>query len=365
MCELFLQYSRSGSINEQTLAKLLTEAIEKGACRNSDGFGIFNEKGDIFKTDEQLGWKHYKTISALFEDSKWIVLHLRMATTGSVKEQNAHPFEHNGNVLAHNGVTYPPTEYEDDRPDSYHILREIHQQKEGNTVKGIQDAMSKISGSVSIFLKDYKGKLYYFRDGKPFTFAYKPETEEILGATVGRRLSDMESDEEGELDFFSSKMTKQPKEGRIFKIDDSGIHTTDTFDMADAYYGGATGSVYNGRRGRYKAPSKNDSDFREEEWDDGYKDRKNGKVIKESDYEKWKAKVQELEDKGYIEEDHYHSANEPQSCELDDSDGSLAEMDENRERLDALPRPEASLEPDNTQNPETGLKQLFEGGEEE
>lgn len=261
MCELYFQYSRNGSISSKTLTKLLTEAIGKGACRNSDGFGIFNEKGDIFKADETLDWKHYNTIHTMFSDSKWIVLHLRMATHGSVKKKNAHPFEHEGNILAHNGVTTPPKEFERDRPDSYHILREIHRQKDGDTVKAIKSAMKETQGSASIFLRDFKGKLYYFRDGKPFTFAFKEDTNEIVGATVKRRLTEMEDDEEKTLDFFHDKVMKEPEEGKIYKIDDSGLHVTNTFDMPDRFsYSGGTGSIYSNRRRRQRRMRKWESD---------------------------------------------------------------------------------------------------------
>lgn len=236
MCELFFQYSREGSINLQVLRRLVTTAIEKASTRNSDGFGLYDRQGNIYKSGDEMDYEHMEDIEKIFQDSKYVVLHLRMATDGSVCKENSHPFQHESYRLSHNGVTTPPEEYEEDRADSYHLLRDIHRRDTGDTVQAIKDTMSETSGSVSIFLKNDKDQLYYFRKRKSFTFGYLPEVNEVVGATKERRLETAFSGVEN-LNFFEdAPMTKKdPEEGVIYKIDDNGIHHTGDFKLGRRY----------------------------------------------------------------------------------------------------------------------------------
>lgn len=189
MCEIFFLYSETGSIDTKHFAGLLHTAVNEAAERNSDGFGIYNEDKQVFKSDEKLDYKHIDQIIRQFKDSQFIVLHLRLATQGSVMVENSHPFKHKTNVLVHNGTVDTPRQYEKGRADSYQLLRDIYKRKDRDTVAAIQDSMSKTTGSVSVFLHDYKDDLYYFRSRSNFAFAEVEGTDEIVGATVESRLS--------------------------------------------------------------------------------------------------------------------------------------------------------------------------------
>jgi hypothetical protein len=268
MCEIFFLYSKTGSIDTTNFAALLHTAVNEASERNSDGFGIYNEEKQVFKSDEKLDYKHLDQVIKQFKDSQFIVLHLRLATQGSVVVKNSHPFKHKTNVLVHNGTVNTPRKYEKGRADSYQLLRDIYKRKDGDTVAAIQDSMSKTTGSVSVFLHDYKGDLYYFRERSNFTFAEVEGTDEIVGATVGSRLSSIFSP--------SRLQTFAPAEGEIFRVEDE-VRKVAEFDTS--YYSGGSDVVYSHGHGhRYRRPY----------WDD--------ELVQESDYEKWKQKQEEEEE---------------------------------------------------------------------
>lgn len=231
MCEIFFLYGRNDQINPDSLEKLLKTALQ-AAHRNSDGFGIFNEKKQSFKTAKKLKNGHIPNLVNQFADSKFVVIHLRLATTGSVCKANSHPFRHNNDMLVHNGVVRGYNNYEKDRADSYHMLRQIVDERSGgDTVQGIQDAMNDISGRVSVFMHDKNHDLYYFRDGSKFTFAHNPVTNEYVGATDGDKLNDVWDDNIGHVPYFDNLNKKDPEEGNILKITDENIKKVATFDM--------------------------------------------------------------------------------------------------------------------------------------
>ncbi|MFU1780237.1 class II glutamine amidotransferase [Haloarcula japonica] len=253
MCEIFFQYSKSGRINTQALVSLLFTAVREASHNNSDGFGVFNEEKQVLKSSDKLEYDHINRIVEEFKGSKFVVIHLRMATQGEVAKRNSHPFKHRENVLVHNGSVDTPKRFEKGRADSYQLLREIHRRKDGDTVQAIRDSLRKTSGSVSVFLHDYKDDLYYFRDTSDFTFGEIEETGEIVGATRRRRLHSAFPNTR--LELFT------PSEQEIYKITDEGVVKADRFEMKTLYRGG-TDSVYgHGRR-----------------------------VTGETDYEKWRKK---------------------------------------------------------------------------
>jgi len=267
MCEIFFLYSNSGSIDTTHFAGLLHTAVNEASERNSDGFGIYNEEKRLFKSDEKLDYKHLDQIIQQFKDSQFIVLHLRLATQGGVMVKNSHPFKHKTNILVHNGTVSTPRKYQKGRADSYQLLRDIYKRKDGDTVAAIQDSMSKTTGSVSVFLHDYKNDLYYFRETSNFTFAEVEGTDEIVGATVESRLSSI---------FAPVRLqTFTPGEGDIFRIEDE-VRKVGEFDTS--YYSGGSDVVYSyGHGHRYNSTN----------WED--------ELVQETDYEKWKRKQEEEE----------------------------------------------------------------------
>lgn len=256
MCEIFFLYSRNGTVNRESLKNLLKAALP-AAKRNNDGFGIFNDQKDSFKTKKKLKNGHIPNMVDRFEDSKFVVVHLRLATQGSVCTENAHPFQHNNNLLVHNGGVTPEYSYSQDRADSYDMLRDIMAKREdGETVEAIKDSMQDTSGRVSVFLHDDQHRLYYFRETSKFTFAVNPVTNEYVGATKGRRLHDIWEDDRGQVNFFDNLQTKDPEQNKIYRIDEEDIHEVGEFDM-DTYKTAGNNSRTRGAKQTWRSTSKN------------------------------------------------------------------------------------------------------------
>jgi len=264
MCEIYFLYNESEPVKTSNLIRLLHVAVQEGATRNSDGFGLFNEDREVYKSEEQLKFEDLTEIIERYKDSQFVVLHLRWATQGAVCYENSHPFKHRRNLLVHNGSVTPENDFKDGRADSYQLLRDIYKRKDSDTVKAVQDSLNNTSGSVSVFLYDYKDELYYFRDGSRFQFARLKDTGEIAGATVGRRLDSAFGWEN--LEF------KEPGEEKLYKINGE-VEKVDQFQMTSQIVTDRSDSVYSGYgySGRYQE--------QEEE------------LIQESDYEEWEKKM--------------------------------------------------------------------------
>lgn len=252
MCEIFFLYARNGTVTTESLENLLKAALP-AAKRNNDGFGIFNEKKKMFKTKKKLKNGHIPNMVDEFEDSKFVVVHLRLMTQGSVCKANAHPFKHENNVLVHNGGVTNPRVYDGDRADSYNMLRNIEKNNDGDTVDAIKETMSETSGRVSVFLHDDNHDLYYFRETSKFTFAMNPVTQEYVGATRGKRLHNIWDDDRGQVSFFDNLQTRDPEEGEIYKIDDQNIHHVDDFEMDTMSY--TTGQAWRSQGKSYPGRS--------------------------------------------------------------------------------------------------------------
>lgn len=250
MCEIFFLYGRNGQINPDSLEKLLQTALN-AADRNSDGFGIFNDKKQTFKTAKKLKNGHIPNIVNEYANSKFVVVHLRLATNGSVCQENSHPFTHNNNIMVHNGVVRRTGDWGEDNTDSYEMMRDILDNKEdGKTVEAIEDTMNDLRGRVSVFLHDENHNLYYFRETSTFTFAHNPVTNEYVGATLGKRLTNIWDDQIGHVGYFDNLSQKEPEEGNILKITDENIEKVGEFDMSYTSYKN-TGKSFDGhpRRG--------------------------------------------------------------------------------------------------------------------
>ena len=92
MCRLMFI---DGHIFKDVIEALIWESFNLG---NNDGYGFVNSK------------KFYKTLDFSKFYSKLLnnvepktLIHLRMASMGAIKKENAHPFEHLGFYWAHNG----------------------------------------------------------------------------------------------------------------------------------------------------------------------------------------------------------------------------------------------------------------------
>ncbi|WP_313694169.1 class II glutamine amidotransferase [Halorarum halobium] len=235
MCEIFFLHNPTGTIKTSNLIRLLHVAVHEAAPRNSDGFGVFNEDREVYKSEEQLGFEDIEEIVERYKDSRFIVLHLRLATQGAVCFKNSHPFKHRENVLVHNGSVTPENHFKDGRADSYQLLRDIYKRKDRDTVNAVQNSLKNTSGSVSVFLYDYKGDLYYFRDGSRFQFARIKDTGELAGATVGHRLDSAFG--------WENLRYSEPEEETVYQIDQK-IKKADQFHMEPQIVTDRSDSVY-------------------------------------------------------------------------------------------------------------------------
>jgi predicted glutamine amidotransferase len=86
--------------------------LERAARYNPHGFG-FCTKNRLYKT---LNFDCFMAELETVSKSENCIIHFRLATTGSVKPANAHPFEQNGVYFAHNGVLHIETQ--NDKTDS-------------------------------------------------------------------------------------------------------------------------------------------------------------------------------------------------------------------------------------------------------
>jgi predicted glutamine amidotransferase len=268
VCEIYFLSNPTGEIKTSNLIRLLHVAVQEGATRNSDGFGVFNEERQVYKSEEALSFEDIEEIVERYKNSRFIVLHLRLATQGAVCFENSHPFQHRKNLLVHNGSVSPEYHFKDRRADSYQLLRDIYKRKNRDTVKAIQKSLKNTSGSVSVFLYDYKGDLYYFRDGSRFKFARLADTGEIAGATVGHRLDSA---------FGWDKLSfSEPDEGKLYKVGKE-VKKADQFKMKPKVVTDRSDSVYSGYGwGSYEE---------EVEYDDE-------ELIQESDYDEWRRKME-------------------------------------------------------------------------
>lgn len=265
MCEIYFLYNDSEPIKTSNLVNLLYTAVQEGARINSDGFGLFNEDREIYKSEDRLTFEDLGEIVEKYSGSQFVVLHLRLATQGAVCFENSHPFKHRDNVLVHNGSVTPENHFKKGRADSYQLLRDIYKRKDGDTVKAVQDSLNNTTGSVSVFLYDYNDDLYYFRDGSRFQFARLKDTGELVGATVGQRLTS--AFEVENLQF------QTPEEEKLYKIN-GDVEKIDQFTMDTQFVTTGSDSVYS---------SYGWGSYEEEEDDD--------ELIRESDYQKYKEKM--------------------------------------------------------------------------
>lgn len=169
------------------------EQINNAMSNNSDGSSItIIDNGKLlamFKSVEQDKFLSYRSsIMEQYKD-KWkdfdVIYHFRIATNGSVCNDNCHPFENKHNILWHNGVI---SEFSADktRVDSEQFLNKYftHNKFSKEYFEKTCDRAS--SSKFVVFNKD-TGTIYYSKnfkvleDGKiasndTYTYKYEPVT---------------------------------------------------------------------------------------------------------------------------------------------------------------------------------------------
>lgn len=270
MCEIFFAMKMGeGVVGKDVLEWIAAEALIS-AGPNKDGFGAFNEKREVFKSHKQFKDKFARHFVEHYKDSKMVVLHLRIATHGTVCFKNTHPFKVGNSLLVHNGIaSFDPTcigadDKKLDITDSQKILEIISSAEGGNYIEKIQNGMKKIRGSVSCFLYGEDNIIYYFRETSRFTFALMPERSVILGATDGSALKRMFIENKfGFTTKIEKMLYREPKERTVYSISPKdGLLFHGKFDMLTGNSesisgsGGTQGYGYSyGGSGGYRTPS--------------------------------------------------------------------------------------------------------------
>jgi len=123
MCGLFGWIGNLQPDKRLVLATLLAKFNTK---RGEHSWGFTSRRGGPWQRERGLG----EATRAIYKLAKnhTVMAHTRWATSGNITVENAHPFELNGVMLAHNGVIYNDYDFigeEDYQVDSQLILNRI------------------------------------------------------------------------------------------------------------------------------------------------------------------------------------------------------------------------------------------------
>ena len=246
MCELYTarKMEKNGKLENTTLINLFETALD-GAESNPDGFGVFNDKGEVFKSGDKFSEKHISELVDLFKDSKYVVLHLRMATHGEVNDENSHPFKSSsGYIMSHNGVIRGVSE-ENGEVDSEQFLNKVDGVKESSIEDKISEAVKDCSGNFSNFFRTPKGELYYFREGSSMTFGFDKKSKLFIGFTSRHKLNTFL--EKNFSDFFRIEKfsrdveIKSPEEKTLYRFTDTSFKAIKELQISENYTSFSTG----------------------------------------------------------------------------------------------------------------------------
>jgi hypothetical protein len=190
-----------------------------GSIQNRDGFGLFNEKGEVFKRCERFSHKYTREIISRFIGSKFVVAHNRLATHGEAKKGNTHPFRVGRILFVHNGMM-----------------------KGSSMAEAIGNTTKEVGGQYSVFAFDTEsGGLWYFKNNAEMSFATLERKKDrvIVASTDPKNLLQIyKSYRNGRItsNFNELKVT-EIKDDVIYMIADSGPVEVGEFEANDDYTG--------------------------------------------------------------------------------------------------------------------------------
>jgi len=147
------------AIKPANVQMLDIDTLRQMAHRNPNGFGFATTSGQCYKSTD---FKAFLSRLEQIPDSEGVVIHMRLATHGSVKKNNCHPFydEETDTYFAHNGVLPIPSVH--DMTDSEIAFRDILVpaiKKYGIQSKEFDEISDSIRGH-SKFAYIHKGDIY-------------------------------------------------------------------------------------------------------------------------------------------------------------------------------------------------------------
>lgn len=261
MCEIQfimgLGKDRLSKYDVNQMAKLL----ETGSKTNDDGFGVFSEKIN-YKEEGKFDTGHAPVLKNLFKDSRFLIGHNRLATTGKTKARNSHPFENERFVWVHNGIisNFDTLKSKhnansllvDSEIIGYLIYKKVLEATE--VIKAIELALAEIEGSVSAFIYDKEtGKLYYVKTlGLSFSFEMlSGEGRNLLtGSTGFENLGKAYKKEDKGKKLYENKGVLYPENDIIYEVRDTGVWKVGKFKCKETQFV----SIYkdNKKKGRKK-----------------------------------------------------------------------------------------------------------------
>lgn len=142
---------------------IFTHMLYCDGLRGWDSTGVFhvNKHGNVawaknkFTPMNLIGQKEYKEImDDAFKQGRVLIGHNRKATTGTISDENAHPFIDDNIILVHNGVIYNHKKHADTEVDSHAIACLIRE-------KGHEQAIKEIDGAFALIWYDINTKLLH------------------------------------------------------------------------------------------------------------------------------------------------------------------------------------------------------------
>lgn len=137
------------------------DVLEAAAKTNPHGFGFVTDT-ECYKS---LDFGKFMQRLSKVDDSQPCIMHFRLATHGSVKTSNCHPFRHGNVFMAHNGILN--VQPEGDKTDSQtafdrYIWPAIH--KHGFGSEEVRFITEALIGSYSKIAMMQRGRILAFGD---------------------------------------------------------------------------------------------------------------------------------------------------------------------------------------------------------
>jgi glucosamine 6-phosphate synthetase-like amidotransferase/phosphosugar isomerase protein len=240
MCEIHFLMPIQSKLESQDIEQI-KRLLKRGAQKNQDGFGLFDE-AHLLRRPFKYEDKFNSLVTERFKESGFIVAHNRLATHGNIKTRNTHPFDSRQLVWVHNGVicNYEAiaAEYQLGRVlvDSEVIGQAIEKElANSDIVSAIKQVSEKLKGSYSVFLWHKPSRrLFYFRHAAPFYFSLHEYQGRriIVGSSVKSNLQGLYGQPLYGFDVSKSQRLadKEPEAGTIYEVDKTqGLRALQTF----------------------------------------------------------------------------------------------------------------------------------------